>query len=208
MIELSGVGKRYGDVVAVEGFDLTVRRGERVALVGPSGCGKTTALRLIAGFERPDEGAVRIGGAVVSTPTELVPAHERGLGYVPQSAGLFPSMDVARNVSYGLYRLDRRERARRVDEVLEAFGLIELRHRGTHELSGGQARRVALARALAPGPARLLLDEPLTNLDVRSRDELLHRIDESVTASGATLLYVTHEPSEAQRLGARIVAMG
>jgi ABC-type Fe3+/spermidine/putrescine transport system ATPase subunit len=143
----------------------------------------------------------------VSTPTRALAAHRRGIGYVPQSAALFPTRSVRENVAYGLHALPRRARAERTATVLEALGLAQLAGRSPHELSGGQARRVALARALAPAPARLLLDEPLTNLDADARAELLDAIDLAVRDSGASLLYVTHEPSEAERLDARIVAM-
>lgn len=207
MIELFGISKCYGDTRAFAPFDITIHSGERVALVGPSGCGKTTVLRIIAGLETLDEGEVRIGGVAVGTRSRLLAPFERGIGYVPQSAGLFPTMSVRRNVAYGLHALPRHTRARRSDAVLEAFGLTDLADRAPHALSGGQARRVALARALAPEPARLLLDEPLTNLDAGSRAELLDEIDRAVGNSGASLLYVTHEPAEAERLGARIVTM-
>lgn len=208
MIELAGIAKRLGDVAVLDGFDLVVERGGRVALVGDSGCGKTTVLRLVAGLEAPDAGEIRIGGAPASAPGTLLAPHERGLGYVPQTAGLFPTMDVRANVAYGLHALPREERRARAEAVLEAFGLSALADRAPHELSGGQARRVALARALAPRPARLLLDEPLANLDAAAREGLLDEIDRAVRDSGASLLYVTHEPTEAERLGARVVTMG
>lgn len=207
MIELLGISKHFGSAPALEHFDLTVGPGERVALVGSSGCGKTTVLRIVAGLEAPDAGEVRLGGEVASTPSRLLAAHERGIGYVPQTAGLFPTMDVRGNVGYGLHRLARRERAEHVDRALETFGLAALADRAVHELSGGQARRVALARALAPRPARLLLDEPLTNLDAEACSALLCEIDRAVSDSGASLLYVTHELAERDSLGARVVTM-
>lgn len=203
MIELLGIAKHLGEVAVFEGFDLEVGRGERVAIVGESGTGKTTLLRLIAGLERPDAGTIRIGGVDAAA---LGP-HERGLGYVPQSAGLFPSMDVRGNVAYGLHVLPRERREERLAWALAEFGLEPLATRAPHELSGGQARRVALARAMAPGPARLLLDEPLTNLDAAAREELLAAVDQAVTDARASLVYVTHDHAEATRLAARVVTL-
>lgn len=206
MIEARGLSKRFGAVTALSGLGLTVSAGERVALVGPSGCGKTTALRLIAGLDIATAGSLVIGGVDATSPRAL-PPHRRGLGYVPQGASLFPTMDVAGNVAYGLSREDRGRTGARVRELLEAFGLSELAERMPHELSGGQARRVALARAMAPAPRRLLLDEPLVNLDAAACEDLLGEIDRALRASGASLLYVTHDMSEAERLGARVVRM-
>ncbi len=206
MIEARGLSRRFGAVTALHGLDLTVSAGERVALVGPSGCGKTTALRLTAGLDLATEGSLVIGGVDATSPRTL-PPHRRGLGYVPQGASLFPVMDVAGNVAYGLSREERSRTGTRVRELLEVFGLAGLAERMPHELSGGQARRAALARAMAPAPRRLLLDEPLVNLDDAACEDLLGVIDRALRASGAALLYVTHDMSEAERLGARVVRM-
>jgi iron(III) transport system ATP-binding protein len=161
MIELSGVVKRFGPTVAVDVEQLSVDRGEFVALLGPSGCGKTTLLRLVAGFEEPDRGTIAIDGVPVAG-SAWVPPDGRRVGMVFQDYALFPHMTVEHNVGYGLQR---RERPGRVREVLDLVGLGELAHRYPHELSGGQQQRVALARALAPGPAVILLDEPWSNID-------------------------------------------
>lgn len=206
MIQLVGVSKSFGPVAAVDGFDLIVEQGARVAVLGPSGCGKTTLLRLVAGLELPDAGTIRIGGAEASGPGRGIAPHSRGLGFVFQDAALFPHMSVAANVGYGLDG-SRSEVRLRTDELLAAVGLDGRGGRYPAELSGGQQRRVALARALAPAPVRLLMDEPLTNLDAAARDGLLAVVDRLVADSGASLLYVTHDHAEADALGCEIVGM-
>ena len=206
MIEVRGVRKRYGPVLAVDSFDVTVPATARVAVLGASGCGKTTLLRMIAGLDVPAAGTVRIGGADASAPGLCIPPHARGIGFVFQDAALFPHMSVAANVGYGVTGPKAQVRAR-VLELLSLVGLEGLGARYPAELSGGQRRRAALARALAPGPARLLMDEPLTNLDSSSRDALLQTIDALAAASGASLLYVTHDRGEALALGCDVVEM-
>ncbi len=206
MIEVSGISKRFCDVVAVDGFDMLVARGSRVAMLGPSGCGKTTIMRIIAGLELPDAGSVRIGGSEVSAPGHASAPHTRGIGLVFQEPALFPHMTVARNVAYGL-AAGGSAADTRVAEMLASTGLEGLGGRYPAELSGGQQRRVALARALAPAPARVLMDEPLTNLDAAARGQLLSLIDDLVARSGASLLYVTHDHDEAATLGCEVVRM-
>src|SRR5574341_1376547 len=167
VIELAGVTKRYHPehAAAIDALSLTVARGHTLAVLGPSGCGKTTLLRLIAGFEAPTEGTVRLGGNCVAGAGFWVPPEQRGVGMVFQDYALFPHLPVAKNVAFGLHRMDRRDRASRVAEVLDLVGLTGLEHRYPHQLSGGQQQRVALARALAPKPIVVLLDEPFSNLD-------------------------------------------
>lgn len=206
MIEVLGVSKHFGSHAAVDRFDLTVPAGARVALLGPSGCGKTTVLRMIAGLETLDSGVVRIGGAEVGSPGASIAPHLRGLGFVFQDGALFPHLTVIANVAYGLSG-DRRTVRAKAEEALDAVGLAGYGRRMPADLSGGEQRRVALARALAPAPARLLLDEPLTNLDAGSREVLLRHIDAAVTASGASLLYVSHDHAEASALGCDVVRM-
>jgi iron(III) transport system ATP-binding protein len=206
MIEVRGVSKRFGSTLAVDSFDVTVSAASRVAVLGASGCGKTTLLRLVAGLEVPDAGSVSIGGSDASTPGRAAAPYTRGIGFVFQDAALFPHMSIAGNVGYGILGPKAHARAR-ADELLTLVGLEGLGVRYPAELSGGQQRRVALARALAPGPARLLMDEPLTNLDGTSRDALLEAIDALAEASGASLLYVTHDRSEAVALHCEIVEM-
>jgi ABC-type Fe3+/spermidine/putrescine transport system ATPase subunit len=204
-VELVGVTKRFGDVAAVDAVDLEVQPGEFLSLLGPSGCGKTTTLRLIAGFERPDEGEVRIGGRDVSR----LPAYKRNVNTVFQSYALFPHLSVRDNVSYGLKQrgLGRGERRARAAEMLELVQLTGYENRKPRQLSGGQQQRVALARALVMQPQVLLLDEPLGALDLKVRKELqieLKRIQEGV---GITFVYVTHDQEEALAMSDRVAVM-
>jgi ABC-type Fe3+/spermidine/putrescine transport system ATPase subunit len=204
-VELTAVTKRFGDVAAVDAIDLEVRPGEFLSLLGPSGCGKTTTLRLIAGFERPDAGEVRIGGRDVSR----LPAYRRNVNTVFQSYALFPHLTVGDNVSYGLKQrgLGRSERRARSAEMLELVQLTGLEARKPRQLSGGQQQRVALARALVMQPQVLLLDEPLGALDLKVRKELqieLKRIQEEI---GITFVYVTHDQEEALAMSDRVAVM-
>ena len=204
-VELVAVTKRYGTVAAVDAIDLEVHPGEFLSLLGPSGCGKTTTLRLIAGFERPDEGEVRIGGRDVSR----VPPYRRDVNTVFQSYALFPHLSVLDNVGYGLKQrgLGKSERRARVTEMLELVRLSGFGERKPRQLSGGQQQRVALARALVMHPRVLLLDEPLGALDLKVRKELqieLKRIQEEI---GITFVYVTHDQEEALAMSDRVVVM-
>ena len=199
-----GVSKRFGPVPAVAQADLCVEPGELVALVGPSACGKTTLLRLIAGFERPDEGEVRLAGAVVAGSGRFVPAERRRVGMVFQDYALFPHLTVAENVGFGVARDGR---AGRVAELLELVGLADCPRRYPHELSGGQQQRVALARALAPRPAVVLLDEPWSNIDPLLRGSMRGELAAIVRSAGVTVLLVTHDREEAFSLGDRIAVM-
>ena len=204
-LELTGVQKRFGDVAAVQDFNLAAERGEFVSFLGPSGCGKTTTLRMIAGFERPTAGTIAIDGTDV---TNRAP-NQRHVGMVFQSYALFPNMNVAGNIGYGL-KIRKRPKAdvdRRVAELLE---LIHLEGRGDRypwQLSGGQQQRVALARALAIEPTVLLLDEPLSALDAKIRVALRHEIREIQRQLGITTVYVTHDQEEALSLSDRVVVM-
>jgi ABC-type Fe3+/spermidine/putrescine transport system ATPase subunit len=204
-VELVGVTKRFGAHAAVDGIDLEVRPGEFLSLLGPSGCGKTTTLRLVAGFEQPDEGEVRIGGKNVSR----VPPYRRDVNTVFQSYALFPHLNVLDNVAYGLKQrgLGRSERQARATEMLHLVRLEGLEQRKPRQLSGGQQQRVALARALVMHPRVLLLDEPLGALDLKVRKELqieLKRIQEEI---GITFVYVTHDQEEALAMSDRVVVM-
>ncbi len=167
---LEGLTKRYGDAAAVDGIDLAVGKGEFVSLLGPSGCGKTTTLQMIAGFVEPTAGTITMEGRDLLA----VPAAKRGLGIVFQNYALFPHMTVAENVAFGLEMrgIAKDARTKRVAEALELVGLGRLAARHPVELSGGQQQRVALARALVIRPAMLLLDEPLSNLDAKLREEM------------------------------------
>ncbi len=205
MIELRGVTTRYGSVVANDRLDLVVRRGELLTLLGPSGCGKTTALRTMTGHVRPTEGRVIIDGCDVTA----VPTHRRELGMVFQNFALFPHMTVADNVGFPLMirGLARAERGQRVAETLRLVRLEAHGAKYPRQLSGGQQQRVGLARALIYRPKVLLLDEPLSNLDARLREEMRFEIREVITRLGITAVYVTHDQEEALALSDRIAIM-
>jgi putative spermidine/putrescine transport system ATP-binding protein len=194
-VELAGIRKRYGDVAAVDGVDLNVADGEFFTLLGPSGSGKTTTLRIIAGFEQPDEGTVKIDGVDITAR----PPFTRDVNTVFQDYALFPHMTVADNVAYGLRvkRVDRDERKARVDEVLERVRLTGYGGRKPIQLSGGQRQRVALARAIVNRPQVLLLDEPLGALDLKLRQEMQTFLKTLQRELGMTFLYVTHDQEEA-----------
>jgi iron(III) transport system ATP-binding protein len=207
-IEATGLSKTFGEVAALAGFDIAVEEGQTLTLLGPSGCGKTTALRVIAGFERPDAGVVSVGGLPVAGPGLHVPPERRRVGMVFQDYALFPHMSVAANVSYGLVKGDRdRKDPKRVAEVLELVGMSGTEKRLPHELSGGQQQRVALARALAPRPAVILLDEPFSNLDASLRQRVRRELKEILREARATALFVTHDQEEALSLSDLVAVM-
>ncbi|PZF96491.1 ABC transporter ATP-binding protein [Micromonospora deserti] len=204
-VVLTGVVKRYGPVTALAGVDLTVPSGELTAVLGPSGCGKTTLLRCLAGFERLDAGEIRIDGVPVAGADRHRPAHRRRIAVVPQEGALFPHLSVAANVGYGLDRAARR--GDRVEEVLTLVGLAGYGDRMPHQLSGGQQQRVAVARALAPRPSVVLLDEPFSALDAGLRAGLRHDVREALRADGATGVLVTHDQGEALSVADRVVVL-
>src|SRR5215210_5237314 len=204
-VTLRGLSKRFDDVVAVDSVDLHVSEGEFLSLLGPSGCGKTTTLRLIAGFEQPDEGSIEIGGEDVSR----LPPYRRDVNTVFQSYALFPHLKVLDNVAYGLKQrgFSKEERRERARAMLELVHLPDIEARKPRQLSGGQQQRVALARALVMEPKVLLLDEPLGALDLKVRRQLqieLKRIQETV---GVTFVYVTHDQEEALAMSDRVAVM-
>jgi iron(III) transport system ATP-binding protein len=203
-LRLRDVRKAFGAVRAVDGVDLDVEHASICALLGPSGCGKTTTLRLIAGLERPDEGEVLVAGRTLSSAREFVPPDKRRIGMVFQDYALFPHMDVAANVAYGLGRKPDPEPIRR---ALELVGLADSARRSVHELSGGQQQRVALARALAPTPDLVLLDEPFSNLDAGLRDRLRQEVREILVQAEVTALFVTHDQEEALSLAEKVAVM-
>jgi putative spermidine/putrescine transport system ATP-binding protein len=204
-LELTGIQKRFGDVAAVQDFNLAAERGEFISFLGPSGCGKTTTLRMIAGFEQPTAGTLTIDGADVTHR----PANRRNVGMVFQSYALFPNMSVADNVGFGL-KVRKRPKdqiRKRVAELLKLINLPDKGDRYPYQLSGGQQQRVALARALAIEPQVLLLDEPLSALDAKIRVVLRHEIRSIQRQLGITTVYVTHDQEEALSLSDRVVVM-
>jgi len=204
-VRLEGVSHRFGDVTALRDIELGVADGELLTLLGPSGCGKTTLLRIIAGFERPTSGRVLLGGDDVTDR----PAHRRATNMVFQRATLFPHLDVFGNVAFGLRvaRLPRAEQRERVREALRLVRLEGYEHRRSHELSGGQMQRIALARALVNRPQVLLLDEPLAALDLKIRLDMEAELRRVHRETGATFIYVTHDQREAMALSDRIAVM-
>jgi ABC-type Fe3+/spermidine/putrescine transport system ATPase subunit len=208
-LSLAGIGKRYGDAVAVEDFSLEIAQGEFISLLGPSGCGKTTMLRMIAGFIAPSHGTIRLNGTPISSPEAVVPPERRGMSMIFQSYAIWPNMTVEENVRFGLEvrKVPAKDAKRRVDAILDVVRLSSLARRYPAELSGGQQQRVALARAIVVEPAVLLLDEPLSNLDANLREEMRFEIRRMHDAYRITTVYVTHDQSEAMVTSNRIVVM-
>ncbi len=212
-LQLEGVSVRYTRAsqarAAVEAVSLGLRQGQIGVLIGPSGCGKTSLLRAVAGLERVQAGRVRMAGAVLSDASagiHLAPEARR-IGMVFQDYALFPHLSVADNVAFGLQHLGRSERARRVTQMLDLVGLAHAARRAPHQLSGGQQQRIALARALAPAPQLLLLDEPFSSLDVDLRERLAQEVRAILKESGTTALFVTHDQLEAFAVGDLIGVM-
>ena len=191
----------------VHQLDLDVYAGEILALLGPSGCGKTTSLRLIAGFERPDSGSITIDDRMVAGDGMFVPPEKRGVGMVFQDYALFPHLTIQENVGFGLHRKPKTEADEIVMSMLELVGLLQFASRYPHELSGGQRQRIALARALAPQPFLLLLDEPFSNLDADLRTQMRVEVRQILKSINATAIFVTHDQEEALYLGDRIALM-
>ena len=210
-VSIEHVYKRFGKVTAVGDFNLQVADGEFVSLLGPSGCGKTTTLRMVAGFERTTEGKIVIGERIVNNHEDgtFVPPEKRDIGMVFQSYAVWPHMTVFENVEYPLKikKVDKAERDKKVQNILEMVHLGEYGERYPNQLSGGQQQRVALARALVANPSLLLLDEPLSNLDAKLRESMRFEISALQKRLGITVIYVTHDQSEAMTMSDRIVVM-
>ncbi|MCY1294183.1 Fe(3+) ions import ATP-binding protein FbpC [compost metagenome] len=207
VIEVDRIRHAFGRHAVVKGLSFALARGNIACLLGPSGCGKTTVLRAIAGFEPLQDGRIVLDGQTVSSSDALVPPEQRRIGMVFQDYALFPHLDVAANVGFGLNRTGRAGRAARVEEVLQLVGLAGSGSKYPHELSGGQQQRVALARALAPRPELLLLDEPFSNLDVDLRERLSLEVRAILKAQGTTAILVTHDQYEAFAMADEIGVM-
>lgn len=202
-LRLTGIAKRFGSRTVLSDISLSAEQGEMLCILGPSGCGKTTLLRIIAGLEAPDRGEIVFAGRNISD----VPPERRGFGFVFQNYALFPHLTLAENIAYGLHGRGREERRRKVAELLALVRLTECAGQYPVQVSGGQQQRAALARALAPDPALILLDEPLSALDARVRGQLrddLRRIQQTL---GISAVLVTHDQQEALALADRIVVM-
>ncbi|WP_142848220.1 ABC transporter ATP-binding protein [Telmatospirillum sp. J64-1] len=208
-VSIENVSKDFGAIRAVDGVSMEIASGQFVALLGPSGCGKTTLLRLLAGFEQPDMGSIRIDDDVVSGEGIHLPPEDRRIGMVFQSYALWPHMSVAENVAYALkvQRIGRAEREKIVASALETVGLKGMEERRPSDLSGGQRQRVALARCLAMSPRLVLLDEPLSNLDVHLREAMQAEFKSFHRQTGATMVYVTHDQAEALALADRVAVV-
>ena len=209
VITVAGLTKTYPGTQrpAVWDLSLAVNLGETLALLGPSGCGKTTTLRLIAGFETPDSGDIRIRGQIMSSATTLVPPEKRGLGIIFQQFALFPHMTVLENVAYGLHKLKKKDRLELAREELERVAMGRFTDRYPHQLSGGQEQRVALARALAPKPLVLLMDEPFGSLDAGLRAEMCREVKSILVQREATTIIVSHNQEEAFSLADRVIIL-
>ena len=201
-LEFAAISRAFGALRAVDDVTLDVRRGELLSILGPSGSGKTTLLRLVAGFESPDRGSVRVGGRTVAADGVWVEPEHRAVGLVPQGDSLFPHLTVRENVEFGVRREP--ERAR---EALDLVGLAGLADRSPGQLSGGERQRVALARALAPQPSVVLLDEPFSALDAALRDRLRRDVVEVLRRAQATAVLVTHDQEEALTLADRVAVI-
>jgi iron(III) transport system ATP-binding protein len=203
MIKIANVTKKFGTQTALSDVSLTIPAGAITSVLGPSGCGKTTLLRIIAGFERPDSGTIDLGNG----PATHLPPEQRNIGYVAQEGALFPHLTVAKNISFGLPLRERRASSR-AKELLELVGLpTSYANRHPHELSGGQQQRVSLARALAPTPNLVLLDEPFSALDTGLREETRTAVAKILKEVGATAILVTHDQAEALSLSEQIAVL-
>ena len=206
-LEIKGVSVAYGDTTIVHGVDLHLEGGDIGCLLGPSGCGKTTLLRAVAGFEPVATGEIWLQGRLVARPGFGLPPEERRAGMVFQDFALFPHLSVARNIAFGLRHQCRQERQTRVAELLDLIGLPGSGAKYPHQLSGGQQQRIALARAMAPRPDILLLDEPFSSMDVELREQLAREVRELLKRDGVTAILVTHDQFEAFAMADQIAVL-
>jgi iron(III) transport system ATP-binding protein len=203
-LALSNISKSYGSQVVLSGLSLEVANGEFLAVLGSSGSGKTTLLRLIAGFDDADGGEISIAGKLVAAKNVFVPAEARKVGYVPQDAALFPHLSVAENIAFGLKRLSKAARTDRVRQLLKLVSMEDFENQSSTSLSGGQKHRIALARALAPEPELILLDEPFAALDAELRTRIREEIKQVLDQVSSTTILVTHDQEEALSIADRV----
>lgn len=209
VLEIKGLYKKYSrkDAWAVNNIDLSVPKGELLALLGESGSGKTTLLRLIAGFEEPERGSIEVDGRVIVNSNTYIPPEKRNIGMVFQEYALFPHMTIEENIQFGLHKLKAAEKSKRTREVLKIVGLMPYTSRYPHQLSGGQQQRAALARALAPNPSMLLLDEPFSNLDGVLKDQVREELKYILKETHTTAIFVTHDTKDALATADRIALL-
>lgn len=207
LLKIEGIAKRYGSFQALSGVSFDMRAGEIISVLGPSGCGKSTLLQLVAGLARPDEGEIRMNGGTIASRHTMVPPEKRGVNMVFQDYALWPHMSVFDNIAYGLSKLRSGEKRSRVASLLEMLHLEGLENRLPPQLSGGQQQRVAIARALATEPKLLLLDEPLSNLDMRLRVEMRTEMAYLFRKLGTSVFHVTHDPEEAFAMADRLLIL-
>jgi iron(III) transport system ATP-binding protein len=207
VLTLRSVSKKFGNHSVLSNLNLEVAEREFIAILGSSGSGKTTLLRLISGFDSPDSGEIALGEKTVASTSKFVSPEQRKVGFVPQDAALFPHLNVAQNIEFGLRELSKQERAARTKELLRLVDLSGLENRMPHELSGGQRHRVALARALAPKPDLILLDEPFSALDEELRVRLREDVRAVLRATSTTAILVTHSQEEALSMADRVAVL-
>lgn len=207
VLELKSISCSHDDRTVVQQLDLAVADGNLICLLGPSGCGKTTVLRTIAGFHALDSGAIKLDGQTISQAGYSLAPELRQVGMVFQDHALFPHINVADNVAFGIRHQTRKQQRETVDELLQRMGLFDEQARFPHELSGGQQQRVALARALAPNPRLLLMDEPFSNLDVELRERLGYEVRDLLKSRGTTAIMVTHDQFDAFALSDKVAVM-
>lgn len=207
LLQLRGISKSFGDSQVLQGIDLELKDQELLAVLGASGAGKSTLLRLIAGFERPTAGSIRLNGLEISNSNRALPPEKRNIGIVPQDAALFPHLSVSQNIGFGISKWPNEKKAARTKHLLGLVELTEFADARPESLSGGQAQRVALARALAPKPALILMDEPFSALDAELRSRLRLDVKAILLAEGATAVLVTHDQEEALSLADRVAVL-
>lgn len=207
VLSLQSVRKDFAGQTVLKDINLDVAEGEFLAILGSSGSGKTTLLRLISGFDSPDSGQIELAGRTVFGGGKNISAEERRVGFVPQDAALFPHLSVAQNIAFGLTHLSVAERSSRVAELLQLIDLVGFDERMAHQLSGGQRHRIALARALAPKPSLILLDEPFSSLDAELRVRLREDVRNVIAKTGTTAILVTHDQEEALSMTSRVAIL-